>query len=165
MSETNIDREFSWDDTITKDDEYVLLPEGNYAYTISKLERGRHAGSTKLPPCAKAILTVLIDGGELGSATITHNIFLHSKCEGIISQFFTSVGLKKHGEPLKMEWNKVVGKTGVCHVFIDEWTNDKGETRQSNKIKRFLPPQDTAAKPAAAETTATAAPAWAGKTW
>ena len=152
-----------WDDIITSEgEEFTLLPEGDYKYTITKLERGLHGGSAKLPSCKKAIITVAIDGGELGNTAIKQNLFLYSTWEGRIAQFFVSIGLKKPGEPLKMEWNKVVGKSGICHVFIDKWQDDKGETRESNKIKRFLPPDDSAPTPAPAPT---ATQSWTGQKW
>jgi hypothetical protein len=51
-------REYSWDDQIEKDSEFILLPEGDYDFEVMSFERGRHAGSDKLPPCNKAILAI-----------------------------------------------------------------------------------------------------------
>ncbi len=141
MDNNNTEREFNWDDTITKDSsEYVLLPEGDYNFTVESFERGRHAGSEKLPACNKAILTLSIDAPE-GTAKIIHNLFLHSKTEGLLSAFFSSIGLKKRGEPLKMNWQKVSGSSGKCKVGVHTYTKD-GETRKSNDIKKFYPKED-----------------------
>ena len=86
------EREFSWDDTITKDaSDYIMLSEGDYNFTVDSFERGRHPGSEKLPPCNKAILTLRIEAAE-GTARITHNLFLHSKTEGMLSAFFACIG-------------------------------------------------------------------------
>ena len=99
------EKELQWDDTITKDaSDFLLLPEGDYNFMVESFERGRHGGSEKLPPCNKAILTLRIDAPE-GTAKITHNLFLHSKTEGMLSAFFTCIGQKKKGEPLKMNWD------------------------------------------------------------
>lgn len=39
----NEDRELQWDDTITNDgQDYITLPEGDYAFTVESFERGRH---------------------------------------------------------------------------------------------------------------------------
>lgn len=93
---SDFEKEFGWDDEIEKDsDEWVLLPEGDYDFTVTAFERGRHQGSDKLPPCNKAILTLKVEGKE-GTATITHNLFLHSKTEGMLSAFFCAIGQKKH---------------------------------------------------------------------
>lgn len=144
----SVEREFSWDDVIIVDDsEFVLLPEGDYNFKVTKFERGRHSGSEKLPPCNKAILTLEIDGQDKGKTTIIHNLFLHSKCEGMLSAFFRSIGQKKHGEQLRMNWQAVTGATGRCHVFIDNYKNKNGEDRQSNKIKKFYDPETVDEQP------------------
>ncbi len=135
----NIERELGWDSEIEKESDFVILPEGDYNFTVKSFTRGRHAGSAKLPACNKAILSIELSNGT-DNATIEHNLFLHSKCEGILSAFFIAIGQKKHGEPLKMDWTKVTGATGKCKVYIDNWTSTNGNQMQSNKIKRFLEP-------------------------
>ena len=64
---TNNGYEIGWDDQIEKDGpEFVLLPEGDYDFTVIDFERGRHGGSDKLPPCHKAIVHIKVEGkGEL----------------------------------------------------------------------------------------------------
>ena len=135
------EREFQWDDTITKDaSEFIILPEGDYNFTVESFERGRHPGSDKLPACNKAILTLRIDTAE-GTTKLTHNLFLHSKTEGLLSAFFSCIGQKKKGEPLKKNWQKVIGATGRCKIGIHTYTKD-GEERKNNDIKRFYPKDD-----------------------
>ena len=137
MSE--MERELGWDDEIEKDSgEFILLPEGDYDFTVESFERSRHGGSEKLPACNKAILRLRIDTEE-GSALINHNLFLHTKTEGMISAFFTSIGQKKKGEKIKMNWNAVVGAKGRCKVGVHEWTGTDSEKRQGNDIKKFYP--------------------------
>lgn len=154
MDNNTVDRELGWDEEINKESEFTLLPEGDYDFSIVSFERGRHPGSAKLPPCNKAIVKIKIDGGELGNTTIQHNLFLHTKCEGMLSEFFIAIGLKKHGEKLAMNWNVVPGKTGRCKVYIDKYTRNDGTQGQSNKIRRFLEP--TQAQPSAQTST----PSW-----
>lgn len=137
MSE--LDRELGWDDEIEKDSgDFLLLPEGDYDFVVESFERGRHNGSEKLPACNKAMLKLRIDTPD-GTALINHNLFLHTKTEGMISAFFTSIGQKKKGEKIKMNWNAVIGAKGRCKVDIREWIGTDGEKRQSNEIKRFYP--------------------------
>ena len=109
MSE--IGRELEWDDSIEKDSDYVILPEGDYEFVVESVERARHPGSDKLPPCNKAIVKLRIDS-EYGTAVINHNLFLHTNTEGMLSAFFTGIGQKKKGEKLKMNWDSVTGSTG-----------------------------------------------------
>ena len=139
-------RELNWNDTIENDgDGFVLLEPGEYPFSIAKFERGRFQGSAKLPPCNKAVLTIEILDEESGShlTTITHNLFLHTKTEGLVCQFFRSIAARKSGEKLQMNWNAVVGATGRCKVGTRPWTGDDGQERKSNQIEKFLdPPAD-----------------------
>lgn len=140
MAET-IDREYKWDDSIEKESEFTLLKEGDYNFSIKTFERARHPGSDKLPPCPKAIIRIHIESPE-GSTTINHNLFLHTRCEGMLSAFFESIGQKKKGERINMDWNQVPGSTGRCKVTVREYTNKDGEKRQTNQISRFYPKED-----------------------
>ena len=133
----NVDRELGWNDTIENDSpDFVILAEGDYEFEITNMERARHAGSEKLPTCNKAVVSVKIESKE-GNTIIKHNLFLHTKTEGILCAFFTAIGQRKHGEKLTMNWNKVVGSKGRCKVVIDKWTNNNGDEITSNKIAKF----------------------------
>ena len=155
--ETNITgREFNWDDTIERDSEFVLLPEGDYDFTVKSFERGRHPGSAKLPPCNKAVLDIEVTDG-MNKTTIKHNLFLHSNCEGMLCEFFTAIGQRRRGEPLRMNWAAVAGSRGRCKVIVDTFTSrNTGEELKSNKIRRFYEPQGAGAPVAAVQTGATA---------
>lgn len=134
-----IERELGWDDEIEESGpEFVLLPEGEYNFTVEKFERSRHQGSANLPPCNMAILTLKINGGEHGEATVIHRLFLHSKTEGFLSRFFESIGQKKEGERIRMNWNAVFGAKGRCKLEINTYMKD-GQERKNNQIKSFLP--------------------------
>lgn len=136
---SNIERELGWDDEIEKDSgDFILLPEGDYDFVVESFERGRYNGGEKLPPCNMAILNIKIEVPE-GTAIIQNRLYLHTKTEGLISAFFTSIGQKKKGEKMKMDWSKVTGAKGRCKVGIHEWYNDSGEKKQSNDIKKFYP--------------------------
>lgn len=138
----NVERELGWDDVIERDPgEFILLAEGDYDFTVTQVERARHSGSAKLPPCNKAVVHLEIQSDE-GTVTIKHNLFLHTITEGLLSAFFGSIGQKKHGEPLRMNWNKVPGATGRCRVGIRTWTGNDGQTMQSNEVKRFYHKDD-----------------------
>ena len=132
----NFERELDWNDEITNDAaQFITLPEGDYQFTVTNIERARHTPNPsnpgKLPACNKAIVSILIETPE-GSASLKHNLFLHSSTEGLLSAFFGAIGQKKHGEPLKMNWN-VVGATGVCHIGIREYNGNK-----YNDVKRMI---------------------------
>lgn len=137
MTEYN-EREFGWDDTIEKDGggEFVVLPEGDYDFTVKKFERARFAGSEKMPACNQAKLEITVHSPQEGDVTVFHNLFLHSKTEGLLSNFFAGIGQKKKGEPLRMNWNTVVGAKGRLKLGVRSYKS-KGEERTANEIKRF----------------------------
>lgn len=143
MSEnTAVERELGWDDAIEKESNFILLPEGDYDFKVEAFERSRHNGSEKLPPCNKAIVYIRIETSE-GAAVIKHNLFLHSKTEGMLCNFFSGIGQRKKGEKVNMDWSKVVGAAGRAKVGIREWKTDEGEKREMNQIKTFYPKDDS----------------------
>ncbi|HHV35786.1 MAG TPA: DUF669 domain-containing protein [Syntrophomonadaceae bacterium] len=139
-------RELDWDDQIEDDGpEFIILPPGDYDFEVTDFERGRHQGSDNLPPCNKAIVYLRIEGKE-GATTIKHQLFLHTKTEGLLCAFFTGIGQRKKGERITMNWDKVIGATGRAKIGIRKWTNDKGETLEFNEVKRFYEPEDNTPK-------------------
>lgn len=138
MADIN-ERALGWEDEISKEGgDFILLPEGDYDFTVESFERGRFEGSEKMPPCNKALLKIRIDTAD-GAAYINHSLLLHSKTEGLLSAFFESIGQKKKGEAVKMNWQIVPGSVGRCMVKIRSWNDKEGNTRQSNEIKKFYP--------------------------
>jgi hypothetical protein len=137
---SNEGRALDWDDEIQKDSDFTVLPEGEYAFEVKDFERARHQGSEKLPPCNKAVMHIRLNGGDLGSTTVKHNLFLHEITEGMISAFFTAIGMKKHGEKLKMDWPGTIGRTGRAKIKIRKY-----EGNEYNEVSRFLEPDDGAA--------------------
>ena len=114
--------------------------------TVKSFERQRHEGSEKIPPCWKAVMDIEISDGEQ-TATIKQNMYLHSRQEWKLCAFFLSIGLRKKGEPLKMNWPAVTGAHGRCKVGIRQWIGNDGSSRDSNQIAEFLEPVDTSFTP------------------
>ena len=54
----------------------------------------------------------------------------------MISAFFIGIGLKKHGEPLKMDWPRVVGRKGRAKIGIR-----MHDGSSITKIKTFYDPE------------------------
>ena len=145
MADNTIGYELDWDATIENDSQFTVLPEGTYPFTITKMERGRHTGSQKLPPCNKAILTVRVDGGAKGAAVLTENLFLFSTCEGILCSFFSSIGMRRHGEKMALNWSHVPGASGWAQIGVRSWTDRNGNARQSNQVIRWIAAEDAPA--------------------
>lgn len=139
MSEINNNNlVLEWNDSIENDgQEYILLPEGDYNFTVIDFERGRFNGSAKIPACNKAIITVQIESKN-GIATVKFDLILYRSLEWRLSSFFRSIGQKKHGEKLVMDWTKVVGSKGRAHFKQRSYVNMNGEEKFVNDIDRFI---------------------------
>lgn len=138
----NEERELQWDDVIEKEGgEFLSLPEGDYTFMVESFERGRFTPkeNSKLPACNMAILKLKIDTPE-GTAYINHQLYLHTKMESRLSEFFASIGQKKKGEALKMNWNTVPGSTGRAHITLDADRTDP--SKKFNHVKTFYPKED-----------------------
>jgi hypothetical protein len=134
----NKDMLMDWNDAIEEDgQEYVLLPEGDFNFTVTNFERGRFPGGPKVPACNKATITVQVDTKE-GIATVKFDLLLYRSLEWRISAFFRCIGQKKHGEKLTMDWNKVIGSKGRAHFKQRSYTNNQGEEKFTNDIDRFI---------------------------
>ena len=125
-----------WESEISDESGFILLPEGDYRYTVTGFERGNFEGSANLPPCHKAIVTFKIHAPE-GDVEIKDNFMLCKKLEWKLSSLFLSVGLKKHDEPLRMNWQALMGRQGYCHVYIDTYEKKDKSQGQSNKIQKL----------------------------
>ena len=129
-------RIMDWDDVIQDDgQEFVVLPEGDYTFTVTNFERGRFPGSAKIPACNKATISINIDN-DLGIATARFDLILYRTLEWKIASFFRSIGEKKHGEKVVMNWNDIVSKRGKAHIKPRSYVKD-GTERQVNDVERF----------------------------
>lgn len=136
----NFEHELGWEDEITQDGaQFVSLTPGFYQFTVTNFERGRHTPNPtktgKLPACNKAIITIEIETEE-GIAQLKHNLFLHTSTEGMLSAFFGAIGQKKHGEPLRMNWN-ILGAEGVCQINKRKGTGEYAD-REFDNIKSMV---------------------------
>lgn len=136
-----IDKELDWGDSIENDSpDFILLPEGEYDFTVDHFDRERHNGSEKLPPCNKAVIYLRIDTPQ-GPAMVRHNLFLHKRTEGMLCAFFTAIGQRKHGQRIQMNWAAVPGSHGRAKIGVREYNG-----KQYNEVKKFLEPAQTATK-------------------
>jgi len=127
-----------WNDSIESDGtEYILLPEGDYNFEVINFERGRFPGSAKIPACNKASIVVQVSTKD-GVATVKFDLLLYRTLEWRISGFFRSIGQKKHGEKLTMDWNRVVGSKGRAHFKQRTYVNNQGEEKSINDIAYFI---------------------------
>lgn len=122
MTENNTERELGWDDEIKNESTFELLPEGEYTYMVESFERWRYEPTprAKLPACNMVTLSLKITGNDQ-SATLQHRLFLHTRCEGMLCDFFTSIGMRKHGEhrvPISLAGGQLLHCPIVDDLFL-----------------------------------------------
>lgn len=144
----NDDFELSWDSVISQDaEEFPILPAGVYAYEIINMERGRYPGSEKMHACPSATLTIKVTGQDGTTGRVLDTLYLAKKAEWRLCQFFTSIGQRKKGEELAMNWNRVVGSTGQLELTVNEYTKKDGTKATNNRVGKYLPRPETTAVP------------------
>lgn len=142
-----------WDDEVEEGSPFVLLPEGNYPFTITGLEKGIYEKpanrESKIPAnCPKATVTLefITPTGE--KSTLIENFYLYKKMQWKINQFFTSIGAPKNPEgKVKMNWGTVLGAKGAASLVVNDYTDRSGNPAQNNRIKDFLEPTQQTAAP------------------
>lgn len=128
--------ELSWDSEIENDGaSFELLPDGDYDFVVDKFDRERYEGGAKLPACWKAVIHLHFTAPNGAETIVRHNLFLHSRCEGMLCAFFTAIGQRKNGQRIQMNWNAVPGSRGRARLGHREYN---GNTY--NEVKRFLDP-------------------------
>lgn len=146
MSEVN--EALDWDGVLENDSEYTILPEGDYLFEVTNFERGSFPGSEKMCPCNKATLTLKIESDK-GTTNVFDDLILHKRMEWKLSQFFRSIGQKKKGERVTMNWNAVIGSKGRAHIIINTYTDRNGQERKNNKVSKYLDYDEDAMRKAA----------------
>jgi len=130
--------ELEWDSEIQADTGNTLLSVGVADFKIVNMKRDRYNGGAKISACPMVKLEVQLSNDE-GRTKIESTLFLHSDVEWKLSEFFRAIGLKKHGEKIRMDWTAVVGAVGKCEVGIREYVDkNTAEKKQINEIKKWL---------------------------
>lgn len=137
-----------WDSVLEDDGkELVTLPEGDYVFEVVEFQRGSFPGSEKMCPCNKATLTLKISTAQ-GTATVYDDLILHKVMEWKLSAFFRSIGQKKKGQRVIMNWQAVPGAKGRAHIVVNKYTDKNGVERENNKVGRYLDYDDEAMRQA-----------------
>lgn len=138
MNDNILDQELGWEDEIENEGSpRRVLEPGEYPFTVLGFERARYAGSEKVAPCNQAILHLRVDAPD-GESEMNVNLFLLKRFEWKLCQFFTSIGLRQHGEKLRMNWAAVTGKTGRCRITKRTYKDKTGADRETNDLDEFL---------------------------
>lgn len=140
-----------WDDEVEAGSPFVLLPEGDYPFTITGLEKGIYEKpadrTTKIPAnCPMATVSLEFTAATGEKSTLTEKFYLYKKMQWKINQFFTAIGAPKNADGvIKMNWATVLGSHGTAKLVVNNYTDRNDKPAQNNRIKDFLEPtQQTA---------------------
>ena len=126
-----------WDSAIESDgQQFIVLDEGDYTFTVTGFERGRYPGSAKIPACNKASLTLTIDLPRGLTACCKEDLILYRTLEWKLAAFFRAIGQKKSGERVVMDWSKVLGARGRAHFKPRTYTSN-GSEHTTNSVDRY----------------------------
>ena len=130
MSDYN--EQFDWDSEIELDgEEYITVEPGDYTFTVKKVERKNYAGGKSIPACNMVLVTGEIEVPK-GTATFQERMYLVRKNEWKLSAFFRCIGMKKHGEKLRMDWPGSVGRKGRAKFSTRPY-----EGKEYNQVEQF----------------------------
>lgn len=132
------DEVIDYDGEVANDgDAFTTLPEGDeVTFTITEIEKARNKDGTK-PQVTVKLSCVSVNGH--GRTGVKDYITMTRKSEWKLCEFFTALGLRKHGEKLALRWD-IIGLTGRATVTVDSFTGKQGDVMKSNKIKHYLEP-------------------------
>ena len=140
-----------WDDEVSEQDAddgggngFVVLPPGNYTFTVKKKELGKFNGSEKLPPCNQVKIEIIVDGGDKGKAYVYHRFYMHTKMLWKIYAFMESIGVRKKGDaPSSVPWKKVTKDlTGTCHIKIKKIDRGQHAGEDANEVDKWIAPTE-----------------------
>lgn len=131
----------SWDSVIENDgQDFVLLPPGEYSYTVVGFERKQFDGNDKAPACPMAKLTLECAAEDGTTARVTDTLFLSSRNEWRLCEFFTSIGQRQHGDKLQPRWNEVLGAKGTLKLNYDEKNKNDDGSPKYNRVEKYMEP-------------------------
>ena len=118
--------------------DFVVLPPGEYEFTVKKFERSMYQGGTSkkdghaIQPCPLAKITMEVQTAN-GIGLVNDTLFLRANAVWKISAFFQSIGMAKEGQPFTPDWNGAVGCTGKFKTKNREYN---GKT--FNEVDRYI---------------------------
>ena len=137
-NQQNEDGALDWDEVIESDGQnFALIPEDDYNFTVTHFERGHFDGSNGMKACNKATLTLRVETPD-GVYNVREVLFLNTMFESRIGGFFRSIGRKKDGERFVMNWSNLEGERGRAHFRPREYTDRNGNDRECNSVAWYI---------------------------
>ena len=133
--------------------EFILLQPGDYDFTVVNLEQSRYTPgpNSKIGSCKQVTVTLrVIDPASGKNVDLRHNLYMWSSTLGLIAQYYDSIGIHKHGDPLQFDWRMDlhIGKTGRLKLDNKLYKNRKtGQELPTNNIVKLYPKEASTQQP------------------
>jgi hypothetical protein len=149
--------EMGWNSEVDADanrPERTLLPEGPVKFVVLAFKRARKEyGKFGTINVAEVTLGVVTLSGDEPPAEVIVNLGLHADLQWKITEFFTAIGQRAHGDKGKFvpRWDQVDGAAGYAINKHRELTSKKSnEKYKVNDLAKFITEaeaKEEAAKP------------------
>jgi hypothetical protein len=118
---------------------FVLLPEGAAKFVVLKIERKREEfGKLGVQNVAHVKLSVMSMVDEaIEPAEMTERLCLHQDMMWKITEFFTAIGQRKHGDKGKFVPDWAAAETdggGFCEITHRKYTAEKGKNKGKEMV-------------------------------
>jgi hypothetical protein len=127
-----------WDRPIDEEpSEFKVLPAGDYPFTVIKFSRETTGEKAKNPGEPILVISLEVDGGANGKATVFHRILWTEKLKWKQSEFFVGIGQRAHGDKgFVPNWNRIVGSTGYVRLKTRMY-----EGKMQNEVDIIIDPE------------------------
>lgn len=118
-------------------DEIYVFEPGDYEFTVKNIDRTVNDDGYN-----RVIVDLEVTDGE-HTSVVKDFITLKSTVIWKIAAYFRSLGMKKHGENIKMDWKGSIGKNGTLTLLKEERVSKKNTKYVINTVRTYLDPIDT----------------------
>lgn len=160
---TDLGEALDWDDEVSDEGGFTLLPAGTYPFEVVKVEKEYFEGSSRMAPCPRATVTlnVLTDSGWV---PLTDRLMLNTKTAWRVARFFEGLGFEKEPNAegkmvMRPHWNEAVGRQGWVKVKVRTYAKKDGGEGEINDVEEYLRPAEWPDRPAQAGAPAPGQPA------
>jgi len=132
---------YQWDDTLEDNGEgdytFILLPPGIYGAECVEVTRGFSTASN----CNQAGVVWKVVSTK-GRTKLTDYLNLSENVKWKILQLFRSVGMRKHGEAIRLNFPALPGKTGWLKIGHRTYLDKNNVEKTTNQIEGYIPPEE-----------------------
>jgi len=109
-------------DAEINEEERLPLEPGLYVFKVKAFEPS--ASQSSGVPLSMVTMLLYSPDSPTPVGKIRDWFPMTRKAEWKICAYFRTIGMKKHGQPLRMDWPGSVGKFGICQIIEEEYNRN-----------------------------------------